>query len=75
MKIEIWRGLGGSEGDPRALSEEPSPNTMKSSQSTREEKYGENGRILHNLAFVWSKSVKIEHGPAISIDCLDLSLK
>ena len=35
----------------------------------------ENGRILHNLAFVWSKSIKIEHGPAISIDCLDLSLK
>ena len=49
--------------------------TMKSCRSRREQKYEENGRILHNLAFVWSKSIKIEHGPAISIDCLDLSLK
>ena len=49
--------------------------TMKSSQSTREQKYEENGRILHNLAFVWSKSIKIEHGPAISIACLDLRVK
>ena len=41
----------------------------------REQKYQENGRILHNLALVQSKSIKIEHGPAISIDCLDLKLK
>ena len=49
--------------------------TIESCRSTRGQKYEENGRILHNLAFVWSKSIKIEHGPAISIDCLDLSLK
>ena len=49
--------------------------TIESCRSRREQKYEENGRILHNLAFVWSKSIKIEHGPAISIDCLDLSLK
>ena len=54
---------------------ESSQSTMKSSQNTREQKYKENGRILHNLALVQSKSIKIEHGPAISIDCLDLSLK
>ena len=36
------------------------------------QKYEENDRILHNLACVYSKSIKIEHGPAISIDCLDL---
>ena len=49
--------------------------TIESCRSTREQKYEENSRILHNLAFVWSKSIKIEHGPAISIDCLDLSPK
>ena len=49
--------------------------TIESCGSTSQQKYEENGRILHNLAFVWSKSIKIEHGPAISIDCLDLSLK
>ena len=38
----------------------------------REHKYQENGGILHDLALVQSKSIKIEHGPAISIDCLDL---
>ena len=39
------------------------------------QEYGENGRIFHNLASVWSKSIKIEHGPAISLDCLDFNLK
>ena len=51
---------------------EPSQSTIESSQSTIQQKYKENGRILHNLAFESSKSIKIEHGPAISIDCLDL---
>ena len=39
------------------------------------QKYEENGRILHDLALVLSKSIKIEPGQAISIDCLDLKLK
>ena len=39
------------------------------------QKYAENGRILHNLASVQSKSIKIEHGITISGDGLDLNLK
>ena len=49
--------------------------TIEACRSTREQKYEENGRILHNLAFVYSKSIINEHGPAISVDCLDFSLK